>query len=308
MVRTFAAKERAAAAAAASPSTPGKTLKSKTPPRSSAEKQRSAAWPGGAPPGCLGSGASGGGTRASGVRREVSGTSSGAASPGAGASQRGVATPTRGGSAVRANSGYLRAGSKRRGSSAAAVALTRVEALDLESELKHVREASKTPVGEIMMDVRQARKGLRQAKEELDRTLVEEEQRKGETKGAATSAAGGGATKSAAKRPPGASEKSCSFSLSPAATGSSSSSLSSGGESEDGGGSAGVRKLAAFLEDAEARLSSIEQRASACVGLCKGLGEFFGEGDDEAQSAHILRTLVDFMDLLQEAKKVEGLC
>ncbi|CAM9497960.1 unnamed protein product, partial [Ectocarpus sp. 12 AP-2014] len=312
MVRTFAAKERAAAAiaaatAAASPSAPGKTLKSKTPPRSTAEKQRSAAWPGGAPPGCRGSGMSGGGTRASRVRREVSGTSSGAASPGAGASQRGAVTPGRGGSAVRANSYLLRAGGKRRGSSAAAVELTRVEALDLESELKHVRQASKTPVGEIMMDVRQARKGLRQAKEELDRTLVEEEKKKEETKGAGASAAGGGAAKAAASRPSEVSERSCSSSLSPAARGSSSSSLSSGGEIE-GGTSAGVRKLAAFVDEAEARLSSIEQRASACVGLCKGLGEFFGEGDDEAQSAHILRTLVDFMDLLEEAKKVEGLC
>ncbi|CAM9158805.1 unnamed protein product, partial [Ectocarpus sp. 13 AM-2016] len=314
MVRTFATKERSAAAAtaaataAASPSPPGKTLKSKTPPRSTAEKQRSAAWPGGAPPGCRGSGMSGGGTRASKVRREVSGTSSGAASPGAGASQRGAVTPGRGGSAVRANSGYLlRAGGKRRGSSAAAVELTRVEALDLESELKHVRQASKTPVGEIMMDVRQARKGLRQAKEELDRTLVEEEKKKEETKGAGASANGGGAAKAAASRPSEVSERSCSSSLSPAASGSSSSSLSSGGEIE-GGTSLGVRKLAAFVDEAGARLSSIEQRASACVGLCKGLGEFFGEGDDEAQSAHILRTLVDFMDLLEEAKKVEGLC
>ncbi|CAM9424601.1 unnamed protein product [Ectocarpus sp. 4 AP-2014] len=309
MVRTFAAKERAATAtAAASPSAPGKTLKSKTPPRSTAEKQPSAAWPGGAPPGCRGSGMSGRGTRASGVRREVSGTSSGAASPGAGASQRGAATPGRGGSAVRANNGYLlRAGGKRRGGSAAAAELTRVEALDLESELKRVRQASKTPVGEIMMDVRQARKGLRQAKEELDRTLVEEEKMKEETKGAGASAAGGRAAKAAASRLSEVSERSSSCSLSPAARGSSSSSLSSGGEI-DGGSSAGVRKLAAFVEEAEARLSSIEQRASACVGLCKGLGEFFGEGDDEAQSAHILRTLVDFMDLLEEAKKVEGLC
>ncbi|CBN80077.1 Formin-like 3 [Ectocarpus siliculosus] len=307
MVRTFAAKERAAAAAASPPAS-GKTLKSKTPPRSSAEKQRSAAWPGGAPPGCRGSGMSGGGTRASGVRREVSGTSSGAASPGAGASQRGAVTPARGGSAVRANSGYLlRAGGKRRGSPAAAVQLTRVEALDLESELKHVRQASKTPVGEIMIDVRQARKGLRQAKEELDRTLVEEEKKKEETKGVGASAAGGGAAKAAASRPSDVSERSCSSSLSPAARGSSSSSLSREGEIE-GGSSAGVRKLAAFVEEAEARLSSIEQRARACIGLCKGLGEFFGEGDDEAQSAHILRTLVDFMDLLEEAKKVEGLC
>ena len=70
----------------------------------------------------------------------------------------------------------------------------------------------------------------------------------------------------------------------------------------------GVRKLSAFVEKAEVRLSAIERSATACVGLCKDLGEYFGEGADEAQSHHIFGTLMQFLDLLQGAKKVEGLC
>lgn len=264
-----------------------------------------------------------------------------------------------------------------KGKGKAAVVLTRVEALDLEEELRHVREASKMTVGEILMDVRQARKGLRQVKEELERILAEKENDKNDKNdknSAARSGVGGGVARQKNKREGDESKKngpalralSGAFSAQGATTASggagvvadstkrlsvvsegterstSSSSSSSVSASEsasipprtgnsistegggglqveksstnDGGGGsggdapAGVEKLSVFVEKAETRLSSIEQRASACVGLCRGLGEYFGEGADEAQSAHIFRTLVQFMDLLREAKKVEGLC
>lgn len=169
--------------------------------------------------------------------------------------------------------------------------MTRVAAIDLEEELEHVRDASKTPVGEILMDVRQARKGLRQVKEELARMLAEEE-KEGETERY---------QEGAGEQPP-----SSFFSSS------SSGETAGGGDAKcaNGGGRdrPGVDKLSGFAEEAEVRLASIEWKAKDCVGLCKGLGEFFGEGADEAQSAHILRTLVQFMDMVAMAKKVEGLC
>lgn len=208
--------------------------------------------------------------------------------------------------------------------------MVRVEGLDLQEELEHVREAAKTPVGEILMDLRQARKGLRQVKGELQRVLDDEaKKREGDGKEAAAEVAAAGAVEGGAKRreaaaggdsaaPPtrlsvvsegserstvtsSSSSSSASLSLSPPAE------SSDAADGEESATSPGVRKLSAFVEKAEVRLSAIERSANACVGLCKDLGEYFGEGADEAQSHHIFGTLVQFLDLLQEAKKVEGL-
>lgn len=222
--------------------------------------------------------------------------------------------------------------------------MVRVEGLDLQEELRHVREAAKVPVGEILMDLRQARKGLRQVKGELQRVRDDEAKKKAEEEeedgvGAAaeagTSVAGGGKRKEALN--PAASASAAAAAATAAAptrlyvvsegsersTSTSTTSSSScpspplpaesscsaeGGEEKSGAPSPGVLKLSAFVEKAEARLSSIERSANACVGLCKDLGEYFGEGADEAQAHHIFRTLVQFLDLLQEAKKAEGLC
>eukprot|EP00903_Cladosiphon_okamuranus_P016298 g15030.t1 len=357
IVRTIAAKEKSAAAAAATATTTtaatataadagaadleavaatpaGKTsatspASSKSPPdratprrkprsRSPVEKN---AWPGRAPPGCRGSGSGSGGTRPS-----LSGGRRGAQVGG------------------RAGTSTLRGGGGRRG---AAADLVRVEGLDLQEELEHVREAAKTPVGEILMDLRQARKGLRQVKGELQRVLddkakerqganddgkgaaaaeagavaiaaaVRGEEMKGESNPAAASA--GSVTPAAAAAAPTrlsavseGSERSTSTSTASSSSPSSSSlplpaKSSETANEERPAAPPGVQKLSAFVEKAEVRLSAIERSANACVVLCKDLGEYFGEGADEAQSHHIFGTLVQFLDLLQEAKKVEGL-
>lgn len=211
-----------------------------------------------------------------------------------------------------------------------------------------MREAAKMPVGEILMDLRQARKGLRQAKGELQRVRDDEAAKMrenggdadGNDAGAAAAEAGvavgrkkkeaqtnlAGASRAASATAAAAptrlsvvSEGSERSTSTTASSSSSSSSLSPAAAAADPFRSAegeeavaaappGVRKLSAFVEKAEVRLSSIERSANKCVGLCKDLGEYFGEGADEAQSHHIFRTLVQFLDLLQEAKKVEGLC
>lgn len=256
-----------------------------------------------------------------------------------------VAATTRGGpgraSGVRSRGG----GSKR-------PVLTRVEMLDLETELKHVRAASKVPVSDILQDVRQARCGLKQAKDELDRVLVEEtkmEEKRGGGKGhengeprtsLAAETAGLGFV-AARERLSAVSERSerstASSSISAAgdraesgesdgvAGGSKATVLAAAavalekapvdsagkkrrGTGGPGAGGPGVRKLASFVDEAEARLLCIDEKANECVVLCKGLGEFFGEGEGEDQSAHIFCTLVQFLDLLAEAKKVEGIC
>lgn len=318
IVRTIAAKERSAdaeleapavAPVAADPSSSSSPASSGYPPDGAAPRKKprsrsptgKKAWQGGAPPGCRGNGS--GGTRPS---------------PSSG----------RRGAAGRAVTSTLRGGGSRRG---AAAVLVRVEGLDLQDELRTVREAAKIPVGEILMDLRQARKGLRQVKGELQRVLADEA-KKGESGGGAAGAGAGavvggekrnGATDTAAaasaasaaaaapKRLSVVSEGS-ERSMSTSTSSSSSSSLALPAEPScsaegEGGDPPGVRKLSAFAEKAEVRLSSIEREASACVGLCKDLGEYFGEGADEVQSHHIFRTLVQFLDLLQEAKKVEGL-
>lgn len=225
--------------------------------------------------------------------------------------------------------------------------MVRVEGLDLQEELGHVREAAKMAVGEVLVDLRQARKGLRQVKGELQRVRDDEDAKSGEKKehgdgddGTVARAVGAGAVvcggqtdkkatnlaasvgsaaAAAASAAPGrlsvveeGSERSTSTTTTSSSSSSTCSSLPLPAESSETaagvGGTPGVRKLSAFVEKAEVRLLAIERSANACVGLCKDLGEYFGEGADEAQSHHIFRTLVQFLDLLQEAKKAEGLC
>ena len=267
---------------------------------------------------------------------------------------------------------------------------TRVEMLDLEAELGSVRAASKAPVGEILLDVRQARRGLKQAEDELARAVAEEAERvkgnktkgkverqtgeeaevekergneksevqmegrakkvttgrtvegdggdgekklssalarrgelsavsevlqtpgKSDARGIVATAAASAAMVMA-QADGGASGVTCGASAgisggaSARVTAGVTANAAAGASASDGDG-AGVRKLGVFVEEARARLSSIEEKASECVGLCRGLGEFFGEGADEAQSGHIFRTLVQFLDLLAEAKKSENVC
>ena len=233
---------------------------------------------------------------------------------------------------------------------------TRVEALDLEADLKHVRAASKVPVGDILVDVRQVRRGLKQVKDELEQVLAEHgkaEEEEEEDKGPrefSSSEAGAVATGLQSEvgfpnvpeiRVSAASEEPARSIVTPAPSmveggGAANyspnnpavvkrhderkarvASVSSGGDEIRGAGAEaktrrgrqlGVRKLERFAEDATGRLSSIEAEATECVARCKGLGEYFGEGADEAQSAHIFSTLVQFLDLLIEAKKVERVC
>lgn len=194
----------------------------------------------------------------------------------------------------------------------------KVEVLDLEAELGHVQRASKVPLGEILVDVRQAKRGLKQAVEELQLMLEEKEMEGKED--------GGGGSSIGLANGTGVLEEGRSSALQTMAAGSvavvttaavlggsddvrSQSRMENitgtGGEETDG-----IRKLAVFIETAKARLGVVEKTAERCMTLCKDLGELFGEDvkDDGLQSsAHIFRTLVQFLDLLAEAKKVEGL-
>lgn len=294
-------------------SAPTSAREAKTPPRGSSSgvvsSRVSGPWLRGVPPGCRGS-------------PDVDGQPSGG---------RGSLGARRGAAA----SG--RAGGRARGVAPKRPALTRVETLDLEAELKHVRAASKMPIGEILLDVRQAKRGLRQAKEELDFSLAEETQREKERERGTEEASSQKFAKLALPAAPSRSgrdqdggglarisegsfsENSSRGSLGPVveigSTGEDgggreqSGADGAGGKAGRGGGSSeGVRKLAGFVEKAGNCFSSIDDETNDCVVLCRGLGEFFGEAADEAQSTHIFRTLVQFLDLLAEGKKAEGLC
>lgn len=194
--------------------------------------------------------------------------------------------------------------------------LSRVEALDLEAELEHVRAASKVPVRDILVDVRQARRGLKQVKDELELVLAEEEEcaLNGERSREARAEKGKtGTAKSTlsvtsevnvvdAAHSNGSGRKASSDMTAAGVT------SGSGGKHDGGARRLGVQRLEKFVEEAGGRLSVIEEEASDCVARCKGLVEFFGEGKDEAQSAHIFSTLVQFLEVLTEAKKVEKVC
>lgn len=195
---------------------------------------------------------------------------------------------------------------------------TRVELLDLEADLHHVRAASKVPVGEILVDVRQAMHGLRQAKDELERVFAEEKivigsaedkepdnrRLAGEEKDVRSARGRGSGEELDIRETVGDAPAIASS----AVAGSAVTAKGEKGEWEEGQRGASVRKLAGFVKKAEVSLRSIDQRAIECVDQCKELGEFFGEGSNEAQSAHIFRTLVQFLDLLREAKKAENVC
>ncbi|CAM9729984.1 unnamed protein product [Discosporangium mesarthrocarpum] len=75
------------------------------------------------------------------------------------------------------------------------------------------------------------------------------------------------------------------------------------GQRAKGGG--GQERLAAFAKLGASELGALLDWVNQTVGCCRALGVFFGEGSDEAKSAHILGTLVTFLDLLEAAKKVE---
>lgn len=194
--------------------------------------------------------------------------------------------------------------------------LSRVEALDLEAELEHVRAASKVPVGDILVDVRQARRGLKQVKDELELVRAEEkecaldgersqEAREGEGKtgtSKSTLSVTGEVRMVDAGHSSGIGRKASSNLTAAGVT-------TVSGEGRDGGARRlGIQRLERFVEEAGGRLSAIEAEASDCVARCKGLVEFFGEGKDEAQSAHIFSTLVQFLEVLTEAKKAEKVC
>lgn len=186
--------------------------------------------------------------------------------------------------------------------------------LDLEAELGHLRAASKVPIGDIMMDVRQAKRGLKQAKDELQLVLAENERQ-----AAAVAPVDLQNIGEAENRKEGVEGKGKSESTSqPMKTKDAVAELD--GLCEEGGGrcendhkesgDAGVDKLVEFVASAKTRLAAIEESANQCVVLCKSLGEFFGEdvsGDGTQSSAHIFKTLVQFLDLLAEAKQAEGL-
>lgn len=192
--------------------------------------------------------------------------------------------------------------------------------LDLEAELKHVRAASKMPVAEIMVDMRHARRGVKDASDELDLIQAEEKKRygrderaEGKKSGASSAvvsiaqAAEADASRSKKKLIADEHRAGGDGRQSPIAVAGLTESLV-GADAERGLPSAGVKKLATFVEEAAVRLSAIDEKASECIRMCKGLGEYFGEGAEEAQSTHILTTLVQFLDLLAEAKEAEGLC
>ncbi|CAN0182751.1 unnamed protein product, partial [Laminaria digitata] len=315
MVRSMAAKETAATAAAAAAAAAKDVVAISSPAGTLADSSGVVAWPGGAPPGCRGGGSSSGtgeqrttlvarqgkGAGATGSRgAALTGGAAGAVGTGAGGdggSGGGTGSGTRGG-----RGGGSGGGSKR------TKVLTRVDMLDLEAELGSVRAASKVPVGEILLDVRQARRGLKQAEDELARAVAEEEEKvKARVEGKAQQTKTKGNVGAQTEAEMEMENRTTGGEKGTSDGGEKEKKLSSGGPS-NGADGAGVRKLGVFVEEARIRLSSIEQRASECVGLCKGLGEFFGEGADEAQSGHIFRTLVQFLDLLEEAKKAEGAC
>lgn len=194
----------------------------------------------------------------------------------------------------------------------------KVEELDLEAELGHVRAAAKAPIGEILVDIRQAMRGLKQAADELKAVLADKEAelenrgivgRSSGINGGAVPACGAGQ-----EAPEGntnqaetaAAEKAAGVSVAARAEGRG----ATGEAGDDSEVSAGVRKLEGFVGMAREQLGEVEESADRCVSLCKRLGEFFGEDvkDDGSQSsAHILQTLVEFLDLLAEAKGAEGL-
>lgn len=169
-------------------------------------------------------------------------------------------------------------------------ATLRVASLDLEEELGHVRTASKVPVSEILDDVRQAQRGLGQTKAEVKLALGDRD-----SLGKATLVTNdGGDGNAAEKREIVAGE-----------TRSDTENGAQNGPGTDAGGDELVR----FVEEAEARLSAINEQGLECVSTCKKLCEFFGErAEDPNQSGHILMTLVQFLDLLAEAKKAEKVC
>lgn len=194
--------------------------------------------------------------------------------------------------------------------------LSRADALDLEAELEHVRAASKVPVGDTLVDVRQARRGLKQVRDELELVLAEEEEYaldeerlRGVKGGEGTT----GTSKSTlsvtgevrmvdAGHNNGIGRKAFLDMTAVRVT------TGSIGGRDGGGRRLGIQRLESFVEEAGERLSAIEAEASECVARCKGLVEFFGEGKDEAQSAHIFSTLIQFLEILTEAKKVEKIC
>lgn len=219
--------------------------------------------------------------------------------------------------------------------------LMKVEILDLEAELGHVRVASKVPVGEIMLDVMHAKQGLEQTRRELELVLAEgprpstarssvlvEEalqvgaKRKGKSEGTVMETGMSTAVQTAEKNigdvfveTVGRSTDGAKIDDGAIYASTETEEVEEGREREEGtrtgaaGIDSGIRALARFVETAGSRLSAIDEGTSECVALCRGLGEFFGEGaDDEAHSAHIFSTLVQFLDLLEEAKNVEGIC
>lgn len=170
----------------------------------------------------------------------------------------------------------------------------RVPSLDLEAELGHMRAAAKIPVADILADVKEAKRGLAQTKGELKFVLTDKK---------TTVTSGLIHAKNPGREVPAVGPVSCatrSDAFNDSEIGADTSSVKN---------DAGVRKLAEFVEGAEGQVAAIELKISECVATCKRLGEFFGEGgENEGQSAHILTTLVQFLDLLSEAKKAEGVC
>lgn len=194
----------------------------------------------------------------------------------------------------------------------------KVKVLDLEAELGHVRAAAKAPIGEILVDIRQAKRGLKQAADELKAVLAEKEAEVGNRGIVSRSSSINNGAVSACGTGPEAPEENTEQSDTAAvgkAAGVSASAradeLGATGEAgDDSEVSAGVRKLEGFVGMAREQLAKMEESADRCVSLCKRLGEFFGEDvkDDGSQSsAHIFQTLVEFLDLLAEAKGAEGL-
>ncbi|CAM9847131.1 unnamed protein product [Choristocarpus tenellus] len=166
-----------------------------------------------------------------------------------------------------------------RGRSVREKAATRVESLDLEAELGNIRSASKVTVAEIVQDLRQLERGLKEVKAEL-RSMGKDQLEMCGRGGRKGSGAGSGIEKEGV----------------------------GDGLSVAGNGEAGRRKLEAFVEASAKELEVLGECGERAVARCKDVGEYFGEGANEGQSSHIFGTLVSFLDLLEAAKKVEGVC